>query len=155
MYFSDGPLGSLVAPLIVKADQEDSSESDLRFSVVSRKPSLLQRIDGNELENVEIEKLNELSRYEVESIFAQWADKASLSMPFHLLIVVSAIKKTQVNLTTHQATVFKVVSTLFLLTPECYSATFALVKHAISMFQLKHPHVADYQRLFSHITQGL
>jgi len=61
------PEGTIAAALVVEATEENSAEFDL--SVISWKRLLLQRIGENELENLELEELDQLSRYKVKSIF--------------------------------------------------------------------------------------
>jgi len=62
------PEGTIAAAHVVETTEVNSSESD--FSVISWKRLLLQRIGENELENLELEELDQLSRYKVNSIFA-------------------------------------------------------------------------------------
>jgi len=58
----------MAAALVVEATEENTSESDLW--VISWKRLLLQKIGENELVNPELEELDQLSRYQVKSIFA-------------------------------------------------------------------------------------
>ena len=69
------PEGTMAAALVVEATEENTSESDLW--VISWKRLLLQKIGENELVNPELEELDQLSRYQVKSIFAQWAEASS------------------------------------------------------------------------------
>jgi len=62
------PEGTMAAALVVEATEENTSESDLW--VISWKRLLLQKIGENELVNPELEELDQLSRYQVKSIFA-------------------------------------------------------------------------------------